>query len=118
MQSLESESTRRAVTLTDAAIAKVHELVRAEDDPSLLLRIGVRPGGCSGSSYELYFDTQVSPGDIVENFREGVRVVIDPESLEHVRGSTLDYGSDPMYTGFAIDNPNVAGACGCSSSTD
>ncbi len=116
MQFLEIKSAMRAVTLTDAAIAKVSELVQAEGDPSLALRFGVRPGGCSGFSYEMYFDTEVSATDIVESFGDDVRVVIDPESLEHVRGSTLDYKSDLMGAGFAISNPNVTSSCGCGNS--
>jgi iron-sulfur cluster assembly accessory protein len=79
MQFLEIKSAMRAVTLTDAAIAKVRELVQAEGDPSLALRFGVRPGGCSGFSYEMYFDTRIDDNDIVETFDDDVKVVIDPE---------------------------------------
>lgn len=116
MQFLEIKSAMRAVTLTDTAIAKVRELVQAEGDPSLVLRFGVRPGGCSGFSYEMYFDTQVNDDDIVETFGDDVKVVVDSESLAMVRGSTLDYKSDLMGAGFAIQNPNVTSSCGCGNS--
>ena len=116
MQFLEIKSAMRAVTLTDAAIAKVRELVQAEGDPSLVLRFGVRPGGCSGFSYEMYFDTQINDDDIVESFDDDVRVVVDLESLTMVRGSTLDYKQDLMGAGFAIKNPNVTSSCGCGNS--
>jgi iron-sulfur cluster assembly accessory protein len=116
MQFLEITSAMRAVTLTDAAIVKLRELVHAEGDPSLALRFGVRPGGCSGFSYEMYFDTRIDDDDIVETFGDDVRVVIDPESLTMVRGSTLDYKSDLMSSGFAISNPNVTSSCGCGNS--
>jgi len=116
MQFVEIKSAMRAVTLTDEAIVKVRELVQTEGDPSLSLRFGVRPGGCSGFSYEMYFDTQIAPTDIVETFGDDVRVVVDAESLEHVRGATLDYKSDLMGAGFAISNPNVASSCGCGNS--
>jgi iron-sulfur cluster assembly protein/iron-sulfur cluster insertion protein len=115
MQSLEIKSAMRAVTLTDKAVAKLRELIRAEGDPSLMLRVGVRPGGCSGFSYEMFFDTETADGDVVEAF-EDVKVVIDRESLEHVRGSTLDYKEDLMGSGFAISNPNVTSSCGCGNS--
>ncbi len=116
MQFLEIKSAMRAVTLTDTAIAKVRELVQAEGDPSLVLRFGVRPGGCSGFSYEMYFDTQINGDDVVEAFGDDVKVVVDPESLTMVRGSTLDYKSDLMGAGFAIQNPNVTSSCGCGNS--
>jgi iron-sulfur cluster assembly accessory protein len=116
MQLLEIKSAMRAVTLTDTAVSKVRELVQAEGDPSLVLRFGVRPGGCSGFSYEMYFDTQIDDGDIVETFDDDVRVVIDSESLRMVRGSTIDYKSDLMSAGFAINNPNITSSCGCGNS--
>ena len=65
---------------------------------------------------QFLFDTEVSATDIVESFGDDVLVVIDPESLEHVRGSTLDYKSDLMGAGFAISNPNVTSSCGCGNS--
>lgn len=115
MQFLEIKSAMRAVTLTDKAVAKLRELIQAEGDPSLMLRFGVRPGGCSGFSYEMYFDTETADGDVVETF-EDVKVVVDRESLDHVRGSTLDYKEDLMGAGFAIQNPNVTSSCGCGNS--
>jgi iron-sulfur cluster assembly accessory protein len=115
MQFLEIKSAMRAVTLTDAAIAKLRELIDAEGDPSLALRFGVRPGGCSGFSYEMYFDSESDPTDIVETF-DDVRVVVDAESIGMVRGSTLDYKNDLMGAGFAIQNPNVTSSCGCGNS--
>jgi iron-sulfur cluster assembly accessory protein len=113
--SIKSNKPQKAVVLTDTAIAKVRELVEAEGDPTLALRMAVRPGGCSGFSYEMFFDSQFEDDDIVEEF-EDVKVVVDPQSVERLRGSTLDYKDGLMGAGFAIDNPNVTRSCGCGNS--
>ncbi len=113
--SIKSSQPPKAITLTDTAVGKLRELVTAEGDPSLALRMAVRPGGCSGFSYEMFFDSEVEPGDVVEEFGD-VRVVVDPQSVERLRGSTLDYKDGLMGAGFAIDNPNVTRSCGCGNS--
>lgn len=113
--SIKSSKPRQVVTVTTAAAAKLKELLDAEGDPSLALRMAVRPGGCSGFSYEMFFDSEVDEGDFVTEFG-GVRVVVDPQSAEMVRGSTLDYKDGLMGAGFAIDNPNVTRTCGCGNS--
>ncbi|HEX6947920.1 MAG TPA: iron-sulfur cluster insertion protein ErpA [Acidimicrobiia bacterium] len=107
--------SNRTVTLTDAAQAKVSELIAAENEPGLALRMAVRPGGCSGFQYEMYFDTQIEEDDIVETFGD-IRVVVDPSSAEMVKGSVLDYRDGLMGAGFAIENPNKTHSCGCGNS--
>ena len=72
-------------TLTDAAAAKVKSLIEAEDTPDLALRVAVRPGGCSGFSYEMFFDADVADDDM-KSEQGGVTVVIDPASIEHLGG--------------------------------
>ena len=104
------------ITLTDSATVKVRQLLADEGAEDLALRVAVRPGGCSGFSYEMFFDSEVETGDIVEEFDEGVRVVVDPQSVEHLRGSVLDYKDGLMGAGFAINNPNVTRSCGCGNS--
>ena len=106
----------RAVNLTPTAVSKVRELIDAEGDPSLALRMAVRPGGCSGFSYEMYFDSATDEADIVEQFDNDVRVLVDNQSVEHLRGSTLDFKDGLMGAGFAIENPHVTRSCGCGSS--
>ncbi|MFV1961172.1 MAG: iron-sulfur cluster insertion protein ErpA [Acidimicrobiia bacterium] len=113
--SIKSAQPQKTVTLTDFAVVKVGELIAAEGDPGLALRVAVRPGGCSGFSYEMYFDAQIDDDDIVEEF-DNVKVVVDPQSAEMVKGSTLDYKDGLMGAGFAIDNPNVTRSCGCGNS--
>lgn len=116
--SIKSNQPQRAVMLTDPAVAKVRELIAAEvgdAQTSLALRMAVRPGGCSGFSYDMFFDPLVNQDDIVEEF-DDVRVVVDAESLVHLSGSTLDYKEGLMGAGFAVENPNVTRSCGCGNS--
>ena len=102
--------------LTDAAAAKVHELIEREaSDLPMALRVAVRPGGCSGFSYEMYFDTDFAPDDELLTYG-GVQVVVDPASKPHLAGSELDYADGLMGAGFAIENPNVTRSCGCGNS--
>lgn len=113
--SIKSTKPQKTVDLTETAVAKVRELIAAEEEQGLALRMAVRPGGCSGFSYEMYFDAEVDDNDIVEEF-DDVRVLVDPQSAEMVRGATLDYKEGLMGAGFAIDNPNVTRSCGCGNS--
>ena len=106
----------QGVFLSSAAAAKVAELIAAEGDESLFLRLGVRPGGCSGFSYEMYFDTMMEPTDIV-NETDGVRVAVDIESARLVAGATVDFKDMGLQgSGFAIENPNQQRTCGCGQS--
>lgn len=113
--SIKSTQPPKAIILTDNAVTKIRELVQAEGDPNLALRMAVRPGGCSGFSYEMFFDSETEDGDVVEQFGD-VRVVVDHQSVERLRGSTLDFKDGLMGAGFAIDNPNVSRSCGCGNS--
>lgn len=102
------------ITLTDNAATKVQELIAAEGEPSLALRVAVRPGGCSGFSYEMYFDSETDEADVTHEFG-AVRVVVDPSSAQLLEGATLDY-KDGLSAGFAITNPNAQRTCGCGQS--
>lgn len=104
------------VTLTDAAVVKVGELLTQETDADqLALRVAVRSGGCSGYSYDMFFDTEVQKDDIVRTFG-AVKVVVDPESAQLIKGSTLDYRDGLQGAGFHITNPAATRTCGCGSS--
>ena len=103
------------ITLTDSAATKVKDLIEAEGEPNLALRVAVRPGGCSGFSYEMFFDTDVAEDDNLADYA-GVRVVVDPSSAELLQGATLDYKDGLQGAGFAIDNPNAQRSCGCGKS--
>jgi iron-sulfur cluster assembly protein/iron-sulfur cluster insertion protein len=106
---------RSQFTLTDAAAAKVKALIDAEDTPGLSLRVAVRPGGCSGFSYEMFFDADVADDD-VRREQSGVQVVIDPASMAHLGGAELDYRDGLQGSGFHISNPNAQRTCGCGQS--
>jgi len=103
------------ITLTDNASLKVKELIKAEGDEALALRVAVRPGGCSGYSYEMYFDKDFTPEDTLAD-EDGVRVVVDSASAPLLKGASLDYKDGLQGAGFAINNPNATRSCGCGSS--
>ena len=103
------------ITLTEKASAKVSELIKAEGEDDLALRVAVRPGGCSGFSYEMFFDTDVVDGDTKATFGN-VHVVVDPSSATLLDGATLDYSDGLQSAGFSIDNPNAQRSCGCGQS--
>jgi iron-sulfur cluster assembly protein/iron-sulfur cluster insertion protein len=104
------------VTLTTAAAAKVRELIEAEGDPDLALRLAVTPGGCSGFQYDMYFDAQVDPTDVVSE-TDGVRLLVDAESTVMLSGASIDYKDMGLQGGgFAINNPNQQRSCGCGQS--
>ena len=104
------------VTITQRAAAKALELLAAENDPALTsLRVAVEGGGCSGLQYALGFDGDPEPGDAVAELH-GLRVIVDPESLQLLDGAGLDYVDGLQGAGFQISNPNVEAACGCGSS--
>ena len=103
------------ITLTDNASSKVAELIAAEGDDDLALRVAVRPGGCSGLSYEMFFDSEIAADDVKADF-DGVGVVVDPSSATYLVGATLDYKDGLQEAGFSIDNPNAQRTCGCGSS--
>ena len=103
------------IVLTDTATEKVRSLMDAEGADDLALRVAVRPGGCSGFSYEMFFDTDVADDDQMVDY-SGVRVVVDPSSAMLLEGATLDYKDGLQGAGFAIDNPNAQRTCGCGQS--
>jgi iron-sulfur cluster insertion protein len=103
------------IALTDNAAHKVRDLMEAEGAPDLALRVAVKPGGCSGFSYEMFFDTEVADDDKAADF-DGVRVIVDPSSAMLLEGATLDYKDGLQGAGFAIDNPNAQRTCGCGQS--
>ena len=104
------------ITLTDTAANKVKELLDAEGAADLALRVAVRPGGCSGFSYEMFFDGDIAGDDEQAEYSDGVRVVVDPASAQLLQGATLDYKDGLNQSGFAITNPNASRTCGCGQS--
>ena len=103
------------LALTDTAATKVAELIEQEGNPELALRVAVRPGGCSGFSYEMFFDSDVAEDDLTTSAGP-VRVVVDPVSAPMLEGATLDYKDGLQGAGFHITNPNASRTCGCGNS--
>jgi iron-sulfur cluster assembly accessory protein len=99
------------LALTPVAAAKVRELLAEEGDETLVLRVAIQGGGCSGFQYGLGFDT-VAEGDVQLDL-EGVPVVVDPFSAPYLRGTTIDFLNSIEESGFKIDNPNATASCGC-----
>ena len=87
------------ITLTDIAAVKVKELVEAEGEMDLALRVAVRPGGCSGYSYEMFFDSETEADDISQ-FYGDVRVVSDSMSAQLLEGATLDFKDGLMAVSY------------------
>ena len=116
MSTTHTEATQtEAISLTDAAVAKVGELIAQEGNPDLALRVAVRPGGCSGFSYEMFFDSDMADDDIISTFGT-VQVVVDPASADLLKGASLDFKDGLQGAGFAINNPNASRTCGCGQS--
>jgi iron-sulfur cluster assembly protein/iron-sulfur cluster insertion protein len=103
------------ITLTDTASTKVKELIAQEGEEGLMLRVAVRPGGCSGFSYEMFFDSEREDEDLTAEY-EGVTVVVDPSSAQLLSGASLDFKDGLQGAGFAINNPNAQRTCGCGQS--
>src|SRR5436853_7335434 len=92
------------ITLTDIAVTKVKELIAQESEENLALRVAVRPGGCSGFSYEMFFDSDVANDDVTTEYGS-VRVVVDASSAQLLEGATLDYKDGLHQAGFPYKHP-------------
>ncbi|MBU8905389.1 iron-sulfur cluster insertion protein ErpA [Desertibacillus haloalkaliphilus] len=103
------------ITITDAAVDRIKDMMKEEGDDSLLLRVGVKGGGCSGLSYGMGFDKEVSDEDKTFE-KSGLNVVVDNESAGILEGVVIDYKENMMGGGFTIENPNAVATCGCGSS--
>lgn len=103
------------VALTDSAAAKAKALLEREDRDDLRLRVAVQPGGCSGLSYQLFFDERELDGDSIVDF-DGVEVIVDEASAPYLDGATVDFEDTIEKQGFTIDNPNAVGGCACGDS--
>ena len=103
------------IVFTDAAASKVGELIREEDNPRLMLRVFISGGGCSGFQYGFTFDENIEEGDSqVEN--QGVKLLVDPMSVQYLMGAEIDYKEDLQGAQFIIRNPNAQTTCGCGQS--
>lgn len=106
-----------SIVLTEKAASEVRRAME-EQKPGeeVMLRIGVKGGGCSGFQYALDFDDKVDENADLKIEQHGVTVVVDKKCLLYLEGTTLDYYESIEQRGFTFDNPNVVKSCGCGSS--
>ena len=107
------------VNFTIAAAEKVKNLIDEEGNPNLSLRVYITGGGCSGFQYGFTFDETIQEGDaVVEQIIDdaAVRLLVDPMSLQYLKGADIDYREDINGAQFVIRNPNAKTTCGCGSS--
>jgi len=106
------------INLSPSAIAQVTQLRKSRGGAELVMRVGVRSGGCSGMSYVMEFEdaSKVDENSDSEIKFDGFKVVVDPKSLMFVYGMTLDYSDALIGGGFKFSNPNADTTCGCGQS--
>ena len=116
MEAVGQQSAQAALLrFTDAAAAKVSELIAEEENSALMLRVFISGGGCSGFQYGFTFDEHREDGDTaIEN--AGVILLVDPMSFQYLIGAEIDYKEDLQGAQFIIRNPNATTTCGCGSS--
>jgi len=103
------------LVFTEAAAAKVRQLILEEANPALNLRVYITGGGCSGFQYGFTFDESVDDGDVAVT-RDDVTLLVDPLSFQYLEGAEVDYSESLQGARFVIRNPNAATTCGCGSS--
>lgn len=103
------------ISVSDAAINKVRQLVDSEGNDRLMLRVFVTGGGCSGFQYGFTFDEDQAEDDTCVE-REGVKVVVDSMSYQYIAGSVVQYTEGLEGSKFSVDNPVASSTCGCGSS--
>ncbi len=103
------------INFTDRAVVKIKEVITEENDPSLMLRVFVQGGGCSGFQYGFSLENSPAEDDSISE-RDGVRVVVDPMSYQYLVGANIDYVDDLSGARFVLENPNAKSSCGCGSS--
>lgn len=105
----------KVVTLTDAAAARVKEIMARADQPYAGLRVGVKNGGCAGSEYVFEYAAEKNPLDEVVEDKD-VTILIDPKAVLFLIGTTIDYETTKLSSKFVFNNPNETDACGCGES--
>jgi len=105
----------QAMRLSDAAAARIKDIMARADKPFAGVRVGVKNGGCAGMSYTMEYAESVNPTDeVVED--KGVRLLIDPKAVLFLLGTEMDYKTDKLSSQFVFNNPNQTSACGCGES--
>jgi iron-sulfur cluster assembly protein len=103
-----------AISLTQSAATRVRSFLEKRGR-GVGLRIGVRKSGCSGYAYTIDYADAIDADDVVFD-RDGVKLIVDPESLGLIDGTEVDFVKDGLNEAFKFRNPNVKGECGCGES--
>ena len=103
------------LSLSESAAKRILFLREKEKKPTLMLRVTVLGGGCSGFQYALDFTEQKNPDDVVFE-KDGAAMVTDPTSLPFLEGALVDFEQTMVKSAFKIRNPNAASGCGCGKS--
>lgn len=101
--------------VTDGASQKIKDLLAKENKQGYALRVAVSPGGCSGFMYQMNFEKEPIDSDIVLE-EKGVKILVDKDSVDMLRGAEIDYVDNLNESGFKINNPNAKHGCGCGKS--
>lgn len=113
---LPARSIKMLITITESAKKKISALLKDHDKDAL--RFGVKSGGCSGFSYEFGFGSldELDSIDEVEDFGNGIKIIVDGASIMYIIGTQIDWKEDVMGAAFAFSNPKSASSCGCGES--
>jgi iron-sulfur cluster assembly protein len=103
-----------AISLTESAAERVQKYLDTRDD-SVGLRLGITKTGCSGYSYVINYAEEVGQEDVIFEDR-GVKIVVDPDALQLIDGTEVDFVKNGLNEAFSFKNPNIAGECGCGES--
>ena len=105
----------KAIKLSDAAAARIRDIIAAADGKYAGVRVGVMNGGCAGMSYTMDYADEAKPlEEVVED--RGVKIFIDPKAILFLVGTEMDFVRDKLASRFVFNNPNQTAACGCGES--
>jgi iron-sulfur cluster assembly protein len=111
----EARPRPQVMRLTEAAAARVKEVMAKAQGSIIAVRVGVKNGGCAGMAYTMEYATELGPHDeVVED--KGVRILIDPKAVMFLLGTEMDFKTEKLSTQFVFNNPNQTSACGCGES--
>jgi iron-sulfur cluster assembly protein len=103
------------IDISETAADQIRRIISTKNLEGYGLRLGVKGGGCSGLTYDLNFENETKPGDKIAEVN-GVKVFIDFKSYLYLRGTILEFSTDPLNGGFSFRNPNAKKSCGCGTS--
>ena len=104
------------LSITDAAAARVREIVAGAGKPVAGVRLGIKKGGCAGMTYTMDIAESANKGDEVVDLGDGVQVLVDPAAILFLLGTEMDFTVDKLSARFVFRNPNETSACGCGES--